>query len=305
MSWIQRYRIHHYLRSSIWVLPVVGMCAAIAAVNGLFWIERNLGLKSHLDPAATLALFGTLSGSMFTFIVFLSSSLLLVIQLASAQLSPRIIAVVFGDGVTRFALTLFTFTFTLAISVLIRIHDSVPDFAAKVAAYCCLLSICVFLYLIDHVGKTLRPSGALRKVGRKGHDVIKSVYPRRLPRPPEPARLPMNEIAGTQTRTVTSPKDGVVLAFDPAGILALAEAAGCVIQMVPAVGDFVSAESPLFRVYGETEGPPASELCNSVALGHERTLEQDPAFAFRIIVDIASKALSPAIGRSNHCGAGD
>ena len=36
-------------------------------------------------------------------------------------------------------------------------------------------------------------------------------------------------------------------------------------------------------------------LCQSVAVGRERTLEQDPAFAFRIIVDIASKGLSPAI----------
>src|SRR5262249_42608795 len=40
---------------------------------------------------------------------------------------------------------------------------------------------------------------------------------------------------------------------------------------------------------------PARALCQSIALGEERTLEQDPAFAFRVIVDIASKGLSPAI----------
>ena len=78
---------------------------------------------------------------MLTFIVFLSSSLLLVVQLASAQLTPRIIGVVFRDRVTRFALTLFAFTFTFTLAVLVRIHTSVPAITAHLAAYLCLLSV--------------------------------------------------------------------------------------------------------------------------------------------------------------------
>ena len=65
--------------------------------------------------------------------------------------------------------------------------------------------------------------------------------------------------------------------------------------MVPQVGDYVAFGDPLFRVFrgGATLAPEA--LCQSVALGQERTLAQDPTFAFRIMVDIAPKALSPAI----------
>src|ERR1035441_7478043 len=180
MSWIQRYKLQHYVRNSIWILPVLGMVAALVSVNSLNWLEKHAGWQSSLDPAAALALFGTLAGSMLTFIVFLSSSLLLVVQLASAQLSPRIIGVVFRDRVTRFALTLFAFTFTFTLAVLVRIHASVPGITAHLAAYLCLLSVGVFLFLIDHVGKTLRPSGVLAAVGRLGHEVIQSVYPRRL-----------------------------------------------------------------------------------------------------------------------------
>ena len=95
--------------------------------------------------------------------------------------------------------------------------------------------------------------------------------------------------------TVSSPKDGVFLAFDLEGLVALAREAGCIVELVPQVGDFVAAGSPLFRIFGGKGGPPADALCHSVALGQERTMEQDPAFAFRIIVDIASKGLSPAI----------
>lgn len=295
MIWLQRYKARHYVRNAIWILPVTGMGAALMSVNCLHWIEQGLGWKSALDPAAAMALFATLAGSLLTFIVFLSSSLLLVVQLASAQLTPRIIGVIFRDPVTRFALTLFAFTFTFTLAVLVRIHGAVPGITAHIAAYLCLLSVAVFLFLMDHVGKALRPSGALRAVARLGHEVIQSVYPRRLAGPPTPAPRTAATIGGESVCTIPNPRDGVLLAFDLAGLVALARAANCVIELVPQVGDFVAAESPLFRIWGAKGRPTASALCQSVALGQERTLEQDPAFAFRIIVDIASKGLSPAI----------
>jgi uncharacterized membrane protein len=65
--------------------------------------------------------------------------------------------------------------------------------------------------------------------------------------------------------------------------------------LVPQVGDFIAAGDPLFRIFDGGEDLSADTLRNSVAIGQERTLEQDPTYAFRIIVDIASKALSPAI----------
>jgi uncharacterized membrane protein len=295
MSWIQRYKVRQYVQNSVWILPVLGMVAALVSVLGLHWIERRDGWKAAIDPAAALALFGTLAGSMLTFIVFLSSSLLLVVQLASAQLSPRIIGVVFRDPVTRYAMTLFAFTFTFTLAVLVRIQASVPAVTPYFAAYLCLFSMAVFLFLIDHVGKSLRPSGALRRVARLGQEEIRRVYPRRLSGQPDTARGPVNSIQEEPACTVLSPKDGVFLAFDPEGLVALAQEADCVVELVPQVGDFVAAESPLFRIFGGKGGPTAIALCQSVALGQERTLEQDPAFAFRIIVDIASKALSPAI----------
>jgi uncharacterized membrane protein len=295
VSWIQRYNLRHYVRNSIWVLPVFGMAAALVSVRSLHWIEQRAGLRFGFEPSAALAMFGTLAGSMLTFIIFLSSSLLLVVQLASAQLSPRIIGLVFRDRATRFALTLFAFTFTFTLAVILRIDASVPVLTTHLAGYLCLLSIGVFLFLIDHVGKTLRPSGALRAVGRAGQEVIQSVYPRSLSGQQDTAPGPVNTLHGEPACTVSSPKDGVLLAFDLEGLVARAREADCVIEMVPQVGDFVAAGGPLFRIFGDKGGQSASVLCQSVALGQERTMEQDPAFAFRIIVDVASKALSPAI----------
>ncbi len=295
MTWIYRYKLRNYVRNSIWLLSVFGMVAGLVSVHCLHWVEVRAGWQSSFDPDAARALFGTLAGAMFTFIVFLASILLLVLQIAGAQLTPRIISVVFRDAVTRFALTLFAFTFTFTLAVLLRIHTTVPTFTAYSSAYLCLLSLGVFLFLIDHVGQSLRPSGALAAVARLGHEVIQSVYPRRLSTQKDTSPAVSRSPTGEPTTTIPNPKDGVLLAFDHDGLVALAQKAECVVELVPQVGDFVAAGSPLFRIFGDKGRPPETALCQSVALGQERTMEQDPAFGFRIIVDIASKGLSPAI----------
>jgi uncharacterized membrane protein len=295
MTWLQRYRIRHHLRNSIWILPVLGIIAALAAVPLLHAMEEALGSKSAINPETARAVLGTLAASMFTFIVFVCSALLVAVQLASAQLTPRIIAIVFRDPGTKFSLTVFVFTFTFSLAVLVRINTSVPLFTTRLAAYCCLASLGVFLYLIDHVGKTLRPSGALRAVARLGRAVIEDVYPRRLTEAQKASQEPVAILSGEPTLTVTNLKDGVVRAVDIDGLVTLAERADCVIEMVPQVGDFIAIGDPLFRIFQGGATLTAGDLRQSVAIGQERTLEQDPALALRIMVDIASKGLSPAI----------
>jgi uncharacterized membrane protein len=305
MTWLQRYRVRHYFGNSIWILPMLGTLAAVGAVRVLHLVEQAQGWTSPLDPDTARAVVGTVASSLFTSIVFVCSSLLVAVQLASAALTPRIIALVFRDPVTKFSLTVLVFTFAFSLAALLRITAAVPLLTAHVAVYASLVSLGVFFYLIDHLGKALRPSGALRVVARLAHDVIAGVYPQRLAEgqggtngvPPREGSGPESAplLGGEPTATVPSDRDGVVLAFDEAGLLALARRADCVLELVPQVGDHVTVGDPLFRVSQGGAAPPAGALCQSVAIGQERTHEQDPTFAFRIMVDIASKGLSPAI----------
>jgi uncharacterized membrane protein len=295
MTWLQRYRVRHYLSTSIWILPVLSMAAAIGAVRLLHLVEDGMGWDSGLSPDTARAVLGTMAASMFTFIVFVSSALLVAVQLASSLLTPRIIGIVFRDPITKVSLTVFVFAFTFSLAALVRVTTSVPSLTTYVAAYSCLASLGVFLYLIDHVGKALRPSGALWAVASLGREVIDSVYPRRLTEVPELPLQATDVLQGQAARTIPSPKDGVVLAFDISGLASLAQRADCVIELVPQVGDFVAVGDPLFRIFQGGAALLADALCQSVAVGQERTVEQDPTFAFRIMVDIASKGLSPAI----------
>ena len=150
--------------NSIWIMPVLSILLALAVVPLLHQLDQSLDWESGINPETVRTVLEMMASSMFTFIVFVCSALLIAVQLASTQLTPRIIALVFRDPVTKLSLTIFVFTFTFSQAVLVRINTEVPTLSARLAAYSCIACLGVFLFLIDHVGKWLRPSGALRAV---------------------------------------------------------------------------------------------------------------------------------------------
>lgn len=294
MSWLTRYRAHLYFRYSMWIYPALGILAGWGALAVMTRIDRAMDWQMSISVDTARLVAGTVTGSMFSLVVMVSSALLVVVQLASAQLTPRIIVLLYKNTIRKLALAIFAFNFTFSLSLLVRLETSVPLLTGYFAAYSFLLTLILFLYFVDGIGKVLRPSATLGAIAREGRRVIASVYPQPLSEneatPASPALL-----YGGAASTVRCMDDGVVLAFDLKGLVAIAERSRCLIELVPEVGDFVAAGDPLFRIY-QSDGELSQEtLRDSVALGQERTLEQDPMFAFRIIVDIASKALSPAI----------
>ena len=132
-------------------------------------------------------------------------------------------------------------------------------------------------------------------VGASGVQTIRAVYPAPAAAGYELAQ-PLKEKLGSPTRIVShAGTSGIVLAVDLDSLVALARHHDGVVELTPQVGDFVAFDDPLFALYGGAASIDDRDLRETVALGVERTLEQDPMFAFRILVDIALKALSPAI----------
>jgi uncharacterized membrane protein len=65
--------------------------------------------------------------------------------------------------------------------------------------------------------------------------------------------------------------------------------------MVAAVGDTLVEQMPLLHIYGAKRLIEERKLHDAIVIGEGRTFEQDPKYAIRLLVDIAIKALSPAI----------
>jgi len=295
MSWCDKYRLRIYLRNSMWIFPGLSIAAGLLAVALSHNIDRALGWELNLSTDTARTVIGTVAGSMFTLVVVSFSAVLVAVQLASAQLTPRIILLVYRSRVWKFCVSAFAFTFTFSVAALVRIENTVPYLTSYLAAYGFLLNLALFLYFIDGIGKMLRPSSVLQAVGLEGRHVVQSVYPSKLKRDQRSASKQIESLNEDPRRLIINEVDGVVLAFDRRGLISLAERSNCLVELVPQVGDFVAAGDPLFRIFQGGEDISSDALRNSVAIGAERTLEQDPMYAFRIIVDVASKALSPAI----------
>jgi uncharacterized membrane protein len=297
MAWNRWYAFRSYLKSSLWVVPVI----ALLLEQVTFRIVYALDAKLTWIPPWPLGLSGTQTALqtiitlILSFIVFTFGSLLVAVQVASGQLTPRIIATtLLRDNVIRFTVGLFVFTLLFAIGTIARIETSVPTLVMWTAAILGLGSLMAFLFLIDYAARLLRPVSIVWLVGEKGRSVIESVYPNPIRDsdvlPAERQRLgPPDRILSHEGRSA------IVLAVNLEALVAEAQSADGKIQVVPRVGSFVSAGEPVFWIYGSADAFDESKLRGSIAFGPERTIEQDSTFAFRVIVDIAIRALSKAI----------
>jgi uncharacterized membrane protein len=298
MSWLQRYRVRHFLHYSFWLVPLVWMLAAIIALPVVRWLDIETGwrLFNYSEEGARQILNG-LSSSMLTFMVFAVSALLLALQLASSALSPRIIAGAFANRVPQFSIGVFVFSYVFALGALARVETGhVPQLVVFVAILSNLLAIIVFFWFVYKVGESLRPVAILLNLSRVGRKVFDEVYPLRWDASASERGPQAREALSGPSRVVKNAAvSGTFLAFGAAELVKAAQRADCVIELIPQVGDFVPKGDPLFRIYPADREMSAAQLSAMVAFGAERTLEQDPAFAFRIMVDIASRALSPAI----------
>lgn len=297
MEWSRAYALRSYLRSSLWVVPVFAYIVSIAAIRLLGALDDWIGWdwEWRLEVSIVQIILQGLVASTVSFIVFAFSSLLVAIQVSSAQLTPRIIATtLLRDNTLRLIVALFVLTLSFSLGTLARSQIDVQYLLLTFAVLLGGTSTVAFIYLIDYAARLLRPVTIVWRLGEEGLRVIEQVYPVKIKGIHEPS--PALPSLGAADRTIYHRgKSGIILAVDKATLLAEAERTGGMIEFNHQIGNFLSVDEPLFLLFGGAANADERRLRGAVALGRERTIEQDAAFAFRVIADIALKALSKAI----------
>jgi len=297
LAWGRVYRAISYLKSALWTVPLIAIALELLLSPLIRAFDTwQRWYVAGLSPAGATALYQTVITMTLSFLVFTFGSLLVAIQVAGGQLTPRIIATtLLRNNVVRYSVGLFVFTLVFAVAALNRQEDSVHHLVSLVTGILGVACIADFLFLIDYAARLLRPVAVVARIGDEGVAMIRAVYPAPATALPpeavalhEEGQLPRREVEHRDTSEI-------VLAVDIPTLVALARSHDGVIEFVPQVGDFVAEGEPLFVLHGGATAIDDRALHSTVAFGPERTLEQDPMFAFRIIVDIGLKALSPAI----------
>jgi uncharacterized membrane protein len=236
---------------------------------------------------------------MLAFTGFVTSVVLLIVQFGTSEFSTRYLAWFRRDRTLKFALSTFiaTFLFGLVSTAQVgRGEDTlVPTRTLGAALGLTILSIMMFLLLIDRTSNDLRVAHVVQRLDADGRNVFDAVYPSSATDAATAQQTTESLKGRTPIQTVLLRNVGqVVVALDRAAIVDLATRYDAVVRLVPALGDHVPTGGRLLEVYG-TQPIPEHRLRHGVVLGNERTIDDDPAFTIRMLVDVAIKALSPAI----------
>ena len=180
MSWSRSYTLRSYLSASLWIVPVLALVLQQIILRIVLALEPRITWVPDwpLGTSGTLAAIQAIIGITTSFIIFTFGSMLVAIQIASGQLTPRVIATtLLRDNVIRVTTGLFIFTLLFAIGTVSRIETSMPQIAAWLSGVLGIASLAAFLYLIDHAARFLRPVSIFWRVANLGFQVIETVYP--------------------------------------------------------------------------------------------------------------------------------
>jgi uncharacterized membrane protein len=286
-------------RSAVWVIPCLYAVMAIATgillprLEHRFWPE----LGAAVSAASATALYSAVASGTIALTAIVFSMTFVMVQFSATAYSPRLVLWLARDPVIAHALGVFTATFLYAVAALAWVGrgeaSSVPLISAWMVIALLLASIGMFIALIQRIA-LLQIQRMLTFVGDRGREVIATLYPR-----PYAAGLPDDRdtvaAAGPAQVVTHRGRPCAVQAIDTARLLTLSRAVDGSIEVLVAVGDTVIESSPLLRVSDAKSPIDAVALSRAIERGAERTFEQDPKYAIRLLVDIAIRALSPAV----------
>jgi uncharacterized membrane protein len=297
------------LRGGFLIRPLTIALALGCAGALLSWLEEEFAtvnawvptvlFPSHVDPQVAQVILACIAGSIMTVVSIVFAILLMTLTLASMQFSPRIIVSFARDRVTQWTLGIFLGTFSYCMAALPAARSAPHPFApvATVAGAMLLALACVgwLLFFIHHISQAISVNYIVDKIASETEAMIDEVMPwtNRFNRPNESIPIDLS----TRDTEIPNEVSGYIRYVDAKRLVVMAKSNHVKIHVLRRVGHFVPAGIPLLRVYkGERLSlEKRAELLGAFDIGPTRTLQQDIEFGVLQIVDIALKAISPAV----------
>jgi uncharacterized membrane protein len=299
------------LRTNLWVLPMVEVVAAVALFAATHALDRaaftgTLHLPSWVieggaDPARQIL--STLAAAVITVVGVVFSIMIVTLTLASTQFGPRMLRNFIRDRGTQLTLGTFVATFVYATLVLVSIpggqrdgRQFVPHLSITVSVALVGVSMGVLIYFIHHIATSIQLPQVIASIAG---DLSRAIDAERG----EPSTLEAGpSVVELLTRmrggggTVPAPASGYLQFIRHRTLVRLATEKGAVVRLLYRPGHFLVHGHPMAVVWpAQAAEAVTQELRRAHVTGPNRTLTQDLAFAFDQLVEIAIRALSPAV----------
>jgi uncharacterized membrane protein len=304
--WELAYRIG----PNLWVVPLVMSVASIALFNLTRWMDRHMAESIALPRLLSVETTGdvaivltALLGAVATALALVFSTTILTFSIASSQLGPRLIRRFMRDMVTQVTLGAFMATLIFLVLTLASVRtgraDGLPQVSAATGVLLSLGCFGMLVLYVHRVASTIQAPSVVAGVVGDLHRVLGELdtYLHEVPREHDQERVAavveQGRVEGAELRAV---RTGYVELVDHPRMLDAAERGQVVILLERRPGQFVVEDQVIARVL-PADGAEAVRrvVAEAVEIGPARTLRQDLEFAVAQVVEIALRALSPAV----------
>ncbi|GAB4094484.1 DUF2254 domain-containing protein [Flaviaesturariibacter terrae] len=301
------------LRASYWFVPSLMMACAAVLWLGTSWLDRLLTASGslpthwlyHDDRASVRSLLLTIAASTVGIVGVVFSIMMVPLTIAASQFGPRLLRNFLRDTGTQMTLGTFTATFIFSMLVILQLREEatkpLPQVSVTVGLLLGVTSFAILIFFINHVAVSVQASVVVERVSND----LQLTIDRELPHVLTGGAVPEHEGAISEEppsltlppRRVLATASGYVQVRDDEALLLLACKHDSVLQLLRQPGDFVTAGTAIASVWpgGAVSSAVEKSINAAFILGAQRTLVQDLTFGINELVEVALRALSPAI----------
>jgi uncharacterized membrane protein len=309
---LDRESLREELRTNLWFVPLLEVIAALvlfvitysldrAAFDGVF---RYPSWALSGSPDAARQILTTIAAAIITVVGVVFSIVIVALTLTSTQFGPRMLRNFIRDPGTQVTLGTFVGTFVYSIATLGAIGQEsrgnfVPHISITVTIALMVLDLGVLIYFINHIATQIQLPQVIASIARDLAHAIETQAGNAAATKAAPsatATLAALAGAGDVGGTVAAPRSGYLQTIDRRTLVRIASDADVLIQMLYRPGHFLVQGYPYATVWpADKADVVARELGRSHLTGPYRTLTQDVSFGLDQLVEIALRALSPAV----------
>lgn len=289
------------LRATVWAGPAVAGVVSFVVAALLVRLRGDAGGVAELpwtgDRGAASAVLQVIAASVITATSLTFSLLVVALQLASQQFSPRLLREFARDRVIQVVLAVLLSAFVFALTTLLALDEArpMPHASIAVAFGMGLASMAALLAFLAHIIRALRVDTMMVAVHEATIAALRDDYRAY----DAPGLHAVDATTADGGHLVSATRSGYLQSVDVPALVAVAASADVFVRVGVRAGDHITRGTPV-ATWHPASPPHDGDLDEDALLacfdlGYERTLEQDAALGFRLLSDIAVKALSPAI----------
>jgi uncharacterized membrane protein len=300
------------LHSSYWFIPTLMAVGSMILAIAILTLDRtgnipNWGWIYTGGTDGARELLSSVAGSMVSVVATAFSITIVALQLASSNFGPRLLRNFMQDTGNQIVLGTFIATFIYCLLVLRTIHaegeeyeEFVPQLSVTVGTALAIVSIGVLIYFIHHASTIIQASHVITQVSTDLDKAIDRLFPEKIGEGKENQPRQVGEIPAnfeSEASSIQANGEGYLQAIDDDELMEIARHYNLLVRVKTRPGNFAIKGSNLVMVLpGEKVNQNLNKQINDAfILGKERTEYQDVEFPINQLVEIALRAISPAV----------